>query len=364
MLLGSAILEVVIGVVFVYILFSVICSALNEWMAGILKLRSSTLRVGIQNLLNDPAGEHLAKQFFNHPLFKGLTLGQSQSFPSYVPARTFARILIDIVTPAGAEHRDLTETYKRIRDVVANLSSANDELGKALLILIDEAGVNPQRIENTAKALQQLEKTRLDLLDFVHGAGNEIAQIEFAASTLEKIGELEASFKRAEEGATAALHQAQQNVETYFNEAMERLSGWYKRRVQVFILAFALGISVLLNVDTIAIAGSLATMPALRAAVVTAAENLEAVPQPSADSLGTINALLGQVDALGIPIGWRSAPGDLLGWILKVLGLLISTAAIAQGAPFWFDLLGKLINVRMAGKKPSTPGDKTNEPQA
>lgn len=363
MLLGSTMLEVVIGLVFVFILFSVICSALNEWTAGILKLRANTLRVGIQNLLNDPAGEHLAKQFFNHPLFKGLTLGQKQSFPSYIPARTFARILIDIVSPAGAEQRDLTQMYRRIRDVVAQLSGTDDELGKALLILIDEAGVNPQRIEDTAKALQQLEKTRLDLLDFVHGAGNEIAQIEFAASTLEKIGELEASFKQAEEEATAALYQAQRNVEIYFDEAMNRLSGWYKRRVQVFIIGFALGISLLLNVDTIAIATSLVTNPALRATLVAEAANLTAVPQPSPEALARVEAILGRIDTLGIPIGWSELPHDAVGWTLKVLGLLISTAAIAQGAPFWFDLLGKLINVRMAGKKPSTPGEKTNEPQ-
>jgi hypothetical protein len=102
----------------------------------------------------------------------------------------------------------------------------------------------------------------------------------------------------------------------------------------------------------------------LRASLVAAAENLTAVPQPSPDALATVETIMGQINALGIPIGWSTLPRDPVGWALKGLGLLISTAAIAQGAPFWFDLLGKLINVRMAGKKPATPGEKTNEPQA
>jgi hypothetical protein len=363
MFLGSTILEIAIGLALIFLLFSVICSALNEWLAGILKLRSTTLRQGIQTLLADPNAQGLAKAFFEHPLFKGLSLGSKQSFPSYIPARTFARILIDIVSPAGTEHRDLTALYRRVRDFVANLSGTNDELGKAMLILIDEAGVNPAKLEESARALQKLEQTRRDLLDFVTGAGNEIAQIEFAATALQKLNEVEATLRRAEEEATAALYQAQANVEDYFNESMERLSGWYKRRVQVFIFGFALAICIVLNVDTFAITSRLFIDPALRQALVTAAEQQPGFPATGDDPLAVANAVRQQIGQLGIPIGWQGAPAGPVEWIAKVLGLLVSTVAIAQGAPFWFDLLGKLLNVRMTGKKPATTEEKTNEPQ-
>ena len=56
---------------------------------------------------------------------------------------------------------------------------------------------------------------------------------------------------------------------------------------------------------------------------------------------------------------WNSIPRVLLGW-------LVSGIAISMGAPFWFDLLGKIINVRNSGGKPASPAAepvKTNNPE-
>ena len=66
MLLGSTILEVAIGLVFVYLLLSLICSAVNEWIVGLLSLRAQFLRKGVENLLADPVLKGLADQFFAH----------------------------------------------------------------------------------------------------------------------------------------------------------------------------------------------------------------------------------------------------------------------------------------------------------
>jgi molecular chaperone GrpE (heat shock protein) len=352
---GSAILEVIIGLALIYLLLSMMCSALNEWLAGILQLRSTTLRDGIMKLLNDPNGEALAKHFFAHPLIRGLATSAG-GFPSYISARTFARVLIDLVAPADGQQPDLRAIYTAARAKIAELAGRDDELGRVLLILINEAGVDPQRLEESAKMLQQLEQTRLGLLDFVARAGNEIAQIEYAATTLEKLAELEATLKQTEEAANAKLLQAQANVETYFNEAMERLSGWYKRRVQVIIFGLALVVSLLLNVDTLAIASDLATDPARRAALVAVAEGVQPLPERVDDPLATVAELNSQLADLGIPLGWAGLPTGVGGWGLKVLGLLVSAFAIAQGAPFWFELLGKLLNVRMTGKKPEADG--------
>jgi hypothetical protein len=51
-LLGSTTLEVAIGLIFVYLLLAIICTTVNEWIAGILKTRSTTLRSAIQQLLD------------------------------------------------------------------------------------------------------------------------------------------------------------------------------------------------------------------------------------------------------------------------------------------------------------------------
>ncbi|AGZ41925.1 hypothetical protein [Actinoplanes friuliensis] len=39
-------------------------------------------------------------------------------------------------------------------------------------------------------------------------------------------------------------------------------------------------------------------------------------------------------------------------WLLKLLGLVLTAAAAALGAPFWFDLLNRLVNLRSTGKRP------------
>ena len=48
------------------------------------------------------------------------------------------------------------------------------------------------------------------------------------------------------------------SLEDWFNSAMDRVSGWYKRWSQVVILFLGLGITVALNADSIALGDSLA----------------------------------------------------------------------------------------------------------
>src|SRR5207302_8356206 len=69
----GVVLEVGIGVVFVFLLLSLVTSTLTEWVAGIFALRSKTLATGIRELLNDPEGKGLAQAIYDHPLIKGLT---------------------------------------------------------------------------------------------------------------------------------------------------------------------------------------------------------------------------------------------------------------------------------------------------
>ena len=66
---GSQILEVAMGMIFVYLLLSLMCSALSELIEGVLKRRAKYLEEGIRNLLNDPG---TATKLYQHPLIKAL----------------------------------------------------------------------------------------------------------------------------------------------------------------------------------------------------------------------------------------------------------------------------------------------------
>jgi len=167
------------------------------------------------------------------------------------------------------------------------------------------------------------------------------------------------------------LNLLHEHIEIWFNQSMERVSGWYKRKVQAVTIVVAIVVTAALNVDSVAIAQQLAKDVTLRSAIVAQAEQaaaqappVAAVPGPAGatatpveDTSARIRKLTDTVtdlNALGLPIGWPDpAKRHDAAWILlKVMGLLLTAGAASLGAPFWFDVLNKFMSVRSAGKAP------------
>jgi hypothetical protein len=190
-----------------------------------------------------------------------------------------------------------------------------------------------------------------------------------------------------------SVTQARVHLETWFNDAMDRLSGTYKRKTQFVAFLIGFFLAVFLNVDTINIAARLWREPTLRQAIIAqaqaytppattqAASPVQSIPQLQQQMLalnipfgwtttvtvasghtcsiwpfgrGTIWGISGQND-LGAPIckQLNDVPTDPYGWVIKVIGMLITGLAAAQGAPFWFDVLKKMVNVRSSGPNPA-----------
>ncbi len=290
---GSLALEIGISLSLVYLLLGLMCSVLNEWVAGILNMRAKNLWDGVRNLLYDSEGTGLAKQLYDHALVKNL--GKAGQLPSYVPSRAFALALFDLVAPV--HDSTTTRTLQDIRNSVANIS--NEQVKTTLVVLIDDA---------------------------------------------------EGDLKKARE-----------NVERWYDDAMDRVSGWYKKKTQLFILVWALAVTLSVNADTVLIANTLAHDATLRTSLVAMAEITAKEPLPQ-DAKGTterVQQMSSEIKKLGLPIGWslepkdpKSLPSDVGGWALKIIGLSLTAIAVSLGAPFWFDVLNKLINIRSAGKKP------------
>jgi hypothetical protein len=84
----------------------------------------------------------------------------------------------------------------------------------------------------------------------------------------------------------------------------------------------------------------------------------DAPPPPSAGQIYQ------ELSDTSLPFGYNDRPGigpgdpdtDLGSWLRwlarKIPGLLVTTFAVALGAPFWFDVLNKISNLRAAGKRP------------
>ena len=165
-----------------------------------------------------------------------------------------------------------------------------------------------------------------------------------------------------------AQHQAerlQANVEQWFNDAMDRVGGWYKRWTQKILLVIAVLVVIAANADTFTLANRLMRDNALRASIVSAAEHtIQKNAANPADDTQARQTLLEDANKLNLPLGWVCAEGDPYKcdqvpsasdsgrWLLKVIGLLISAFAVSMGAPFWFDTLSKFVNLRGAGTPP------------
>jgi hypothetical protein len=297
MVFDSIILDVAIGVVFVYLLLSLLCSTVSELFARVFAWRSNTLAKGIQNLLDDPDATGLAREFYQHPLIDSMDRDgkidkwlKRYSKPSYIPSSTFATALLDIIVRDSGTK---PQTFEEFRNAVANSKKINDITKTILLVLFDNSQNN---LDNVRK-----------------------------------------------------------NIEDWFNNAMDRVSGWYKRNVQSLILLLALIITVGANVDTIMIGNNLAQDSTLRSSVVASAQVFaNQTVSSGSNASSNIRELRNEIQQIQIlPIGWsQRLPTDFWGWLTKIFGLFITTIAVSLGAPFWFDMLNKLIDLRGTGKQP------------
>ena len=155
-------------------------------------------------------------------------------------------------------------------------------------------------------------------------------------------------------------------IERSFDDVMDRASGWYKRRVQLILFVLALALVCVMNADSAALAQRLWKDDALRAAVVSQANKV--VSAGSAECAQTADTradaaaqCVDQVQEFGLPLGWShdTSPHNFF-WdgVGKVLGLLVTAFALTLGAPFWFDLLGKVSRLRGSGP-PATDDSKS-----
>lgn len=323
---GSEVLDVALGVLFVYLTLSLICSAIQEAIAALLRLRPQYLYRGLRILLDDHQGSGLARDFFNHPLIDTLFPGKYQpslyhNLPSYIPPRSFALAIMDLAAPRSqsGEASGAGVTPQRLRDSLAGGSVLPAKVTQALLTLADAA------------------------------AGDAVA--------------------------------LRQNVEQWYNSAMDRVSSAYKRRTQAIILTVGFIVVAAVNADSIGIVSALSTNKAVRDSLVATATrvswsaaaqgNPPAAGDPkelsqfaacqadatSADCRLQVN--LNRIRDSGLPIGWvrHPLPGDLRGipaspwlWFQKAIGILLTIAAVSLGAPFWFDALSKIVVIRSAVK--------------
>ena len=337
---GSTAIQVTIGLVFIYLLYSLLATTINEAIASIIGLRAQVLKRAIKRMLDD---DHetpiLSDDFYKVPIIKYLGEQRSGGFweylnfwrsslPSYISAENFSKALTDLLIAKGQlEKKPGTGAVAWNDPDWQKMDWVNIDSQKSVLnaLKFDSEGPIPE------------SDTKAYMMSLLKNAGNDLGKFRTS-------------------------------LESWFNDTMDRASGWYKRKVQLILFGIGLAIAFGFNVDTVSIVGQLSNDKDARKEMVDmATQYVAANPAPSAaDSIAAGSQSAGEHDKSSrlfdtvnnqvkrdiqnankiLGLGGNSFTAD------HIAGCLITAFAISLGAPFWFDLLNKVMQLRSGGTEP------------
>jgi hypothetical protein len=362
---GSAIIDIAIGVVFVFLLVSVIASTVNEIILSFLNMRGKELLTGLRTLLDDTDASGLVKKLYNHGQIFGLFQGafdpkKPGNLPSYIPSQNFVMAFLDII-PAAAQLSTSGQQKAMAMTAAVNTSGTppvSSPPVPANASLAPASGGMPAQPPSAPAANASGDAA---LFATLWVAAQKLAE----EPNTEKVGKPLIAMLEAAGNDAAKL---KKSLENWYNSAMDRVSGWYKYRTQKILFVIGLVLAVAMNIDAINILKQLSKDSTLRQSIVAAAGSAKQPlapgdTEPLKNQIQDAKTEVMDVSNLGIPIGWSHVPDVLKtgAWhwhYLNIfLGWLVTALAVSLGAPFWFDMLNKIMVVRSTVK----PHEKSQE---
>lgn len=363
----NTILETGIALVLIFFIFSTITYVIQELIAVNLKYRSKMLWKALAQVFDGlqlPGRMKLTKgmpvkdapvtqEFYNHPQIQLLHQNLNKR-PKYIPAANFALAVMEMIA---------------------------------------------ERLPADQRQNNLFLDVKLALRSYVNNKGKIFEVIKNLADT------------------SNSVHDLQIKIESWFNNYMNRVSGWYQSHTVVSVRIIAIVITLAFNINVVKLAKTIYSNGQLRTNLVALADNVVDHPETvtryysktfdeqnktlitayddsiknaandtirrqlegrKADTLSrlaasytrlqldAIDTLTSKLKAANLPLGWEKCPlakgywkedgknkNGLYNFLLALLGWFIGAGCISMGAPFWFDLLGKLVNLRRSGVKPT-----------
>jgi len=369
---NSVVLDIVIGLIFIYLLYSLMATIIQEIIASYFGFRAKILERAIFRMLEDEnkfnskfksilylfkkfgnggGANSISYEYYKHPLILFLGESDSRGKPAYINKETFSKVIVDLL---------------RGKDV-----KPGDDIRPLIQQSLDENKTNWGQAKISEQTLIYLKSIWAD-------ANGDVKEFR--------------------------LH-----LEAWFDETMDRASGWYKKHIQFILFFIGLAIAIVFNVDTIKIVNKLEKDPKLREQIVQQADafvkdhpNLDtdlmqqeidykkALEQQS-NSNSSLSGRSGSIlqdslelakyqflkarrdtlinraesfmkndinnvhQVLGLEWDNYDYGSSLIISLLKsILGWVITALALSLGAPFWFDLLNKLMKLRGSVATPTS----------
>jgi hypothetical protein len=407
---GSVVLDVAIGMAFVYLLLSLIASVVQEMLSTFMQLRPANLLRGVRSLFSGDSlwGEDLVDSLYGHGLIRGLFADPEEDLKERQPAAANDANFAQPVAPA-----DSTQSWK---------PSYPHRLDSVRYWLRGWLGIKPEK--NVRSVSNQLllpayipsrtfALALMDILNRNKATGSELMQ-----SITQSLAEHHWIYKENKVGealyalavhANGDIKTFQKSIENWYGDSMDRASSWYKRYTQTILLFIGFGLAVMFNVSTVRVAQTLWFDRDTRMAMANAADQYakahpnppgaEQKNNPSSTPGDLAKKLQESAEAFDtatssalLPVGWKHSASeywnsicaslDKFSWskawwepfdirflhAMSVLaGWLMTAIAISLGAPFWFDILNKIMVVRGTIKpqeKSQEEGSKDKAPAA
>jgi hypothetical protein len=366
--MNSLILEVAIGLVFVFAVFASLTSALTESIAKFLNLRADFLLRGLRALVDGkaagtgvPAVEDLRRMYSPAPQLADVPAASASSTGD--------------VEPPDNPPVPLTDT------LLQNALIASQ--GQPDILPADTRRLSRKQKKNLPSYLPGRTFARALFAFLVPDTHGKTAfnELETAVNTLPSNSALKKSLQNLLANAEGDTEKFRLSIEHWYDDHMDRVSGWYKRRVRWISAGIGAVLILAFNVNAVPIVRTLYSDQALRASVVDqAVEAADCGDKDPAECLREVRQEIEGLRALGLPLGWvadpvcdqaggagdctfferfgladRTANGlaDLRFVLILLVGYAIMVAALIPGARFWFDLIGRFGSLRYTGPKPS-----------
>lgn len=395
-MLSSPVIDLAIGLTFVFAVTAAFASLLTEFIARFLGLRGAYLLSGLRELvdsgekatvLTNAATDYKTMQ----TLIKGPPYANDKAPDDKAPVAGQA----PPVDPEPADPKPARPSVTAAllggpilgnQGVVGQIVGRNLTLNKtagqrdgSLATITSQSGTKRSQLRSLPSYISSRS-----FADAVIDLVVPDAQGQTTLDTIQKnIQELPDPFKTSlgalAKNANGDVSKFRTSVEQWYDDHMDRVSGWYKRRTAWITLAVGAIVVVLLNLNALSIGRTLYTENAVSAAVSSVAAKTTPCTTVSQDCLSTLDGDLSAAASSGLPVGWGTVrackeQGVHCGWwqqrgilspsgsagaqaaqvLLVLLGFLIMIVALLPGAQFWFGLLSKLGGLRSTGPKPAS----------
>ena len=368
-MLSSPVIDLAIGLTFVFAVTAALASLFTESIARFLGLRGAYLLSGLRELVDGGGSETaLTDVKQDYETFQDLITKSPP--PAARPSATSALLGGPILGNQG---------------IVGQLSTRK-------LTLEETTGTGSRPTITPASGSKRRPQLRslpsyISARSFADAVIDLVVPNAHGQTTMDDIQtnlqELPDPFKTSLEAlvknANGDVSRFRTSVEQWYDDHMDRVSGWYKRRTATITLVVGAIIVVILNLNALTIGRTLYTENAVSAAVSNVAAKTTSCSSADPSCLANLDSALSAAAASGLPVGWGTVractqKGVVCGWwerrgilspyggagsqaaqvLLVLLGFLIMIFALLPGAQFWFGLLTRLNSLRTTGPPPAS----------